>query len=93
MFLTQPPVTSSQINMEGRVYCGDDYGPHWDWGCTATPRITNPNGLTLADVTETARYQPGDIETIAFLDVMVFTPRVQELMDVRGRFGTEDEYV
>jgi hypothetical protein len=53
------------------------------------PRITNPEGLRLKDVMEAAKYQPGEIESIRFREI-VFAPKVLELMDIRGRAGVND---
>ncbi len=64
--------------------------PRYQEGRTAEPWITNPEGLKLRDVLEAARYQPGEIESVLFREV-VFTPEVLELMRIYVWVGVDED--
>jgi hypothetical protein len=83
MLLTQPPVTTVNVEIEGKKSYPDWEDrrglPKWYYGTIARTRVTNPTGVTLDDVLRKER-DDGWIGNIMFPDNFVTTAEIMRLV-------------
>jgi hypothetical protein len=84
MLLTQPPVTTVNVEIEGKK-CYPDWEnrrglPKWYYGTIARARVTNPTGVTLDDVLRKER-EDGWIGNIAFPGNFVTTAEIKRMIE------------